>query len=97
MVAAACGFWPASPGGTGGLSAELVYNAPRRAREGGRTDHVVLVGLAAHGRLGDGHRWRIGVHNLLDTRWRIPVGDEFRQLTLARDGRRVLVELVYEN
>jgi outer membrane receptor protein involved in Fe transport len=89
-------YLPASSG-RAGLASELVYNAPRRDREGGLTDTMLLVNLVASGRVGTQHlRFRVGVYNLLDWDYSLPMGDEHVPLTLAQDGRSFLLHLAYE-
>ncbi|HKA87457.1 MAG TPA: TonB-dependent receptor [Haliangiales bacterium] len=79
------------------LALELVYDAPRRTRDGGRTEHALLGSVAGTGRLPvQGLRWQIAVQNVLDWRYGVPVGDELRQQAIRQDGRRFIAGLSYE-
>lgn len=95
VVGALRGFWPAADDTA--LAAELVYNAPRRLRGGGRTEHVALLGLTATHRLtGTELLLRAGVANLLDQAWSIPVGTEYEQTSIPQRGRTFSLQLIYE-
>jgi outer membrane receptor protein involved in Fe transport len=79
------------------LALELVYDAPRRRRDGGRTEHALLGSVTGSGRLPvAGLRWQVAVQNVLDWRYTAPVGDELRQQAIAQDGRRFVAGLSYE-
>ena len=96
VIASLRGFWPVERS-TLGLGGELVYNSPRPDRAGGETEHSFLVNLVATVPAGaSGVRVRVGVYNLLDQRYGVPVGGDFKQVTIAQDGRSFMAEVSYE-
>jgi hypothetical protein len=96
VTAAARAFWPAADERLG-VAAELVYNAPRRDRMGGQTEHMLLMNLVASGKLGSERvKFRVGVFNLLDWDYRVPVGSEFVQIALPQAGRSFVAYVAYE-
>lgn len=96
VVAMARGFWPALRADTG-LSAEVIYNGRRRDRMGDYSEHMLLANLIASGRLGDTRvRFRVGVYNLLDWRYSVPVGEEYLPVRIEQQGRTFLTQLSYD-
>lgn len=95
VAAAVKALIPVGP--SAALALELVYDAPRRQRDGGHTEHALLGSVVGTGRLAvAGLRWQVAVQNVLDWRYRVPVGDELRQLAIQQDGRRFIAGLAYE-
>ena len=95
VTAILSGFLPTGREGLG-LGGEVLYAAPRRARDGSRTEHTVLANLAFSSLLGRSKvLFRAGVRNLLDWRYSIPVGEEFQQLGVEQDRRTFFVQLSY--
>jgi outer membrane receptor protein involved in Fe transport len=94
-VAALRGFWPVL-GRRFGLAAEFLWNSPRQKRDGSDTEPALLGSLTASGELGDsGLRYRVGVNNLLDWNWSMPLGEEHTPLAVAQPGRSFAAQLVY--
>jgi outer membrane receptor protein involved in Fe transport len=90
------GYWPVTPSALG-LGAQLVYTGPRPDREGGETDHALRLDLVASGLVGPGGvRFRIAVYNLFDQRYDVPVGADFKQVSITQDGRTFSAEVAYE-
>ena len=95
IVATLRAVWPVAKEAT--LAAQAVLNGPRSDREDRSTGAVVLVGLCASGRLAGRHlRWHVSVDNVLDWRYRVPVGDELTPATIQQDGRRLRAGLTLE-
>src|SRR5262249_12617347 len=79
------------------IAGELIYNAPRKDRDGNTTEHMVLADVAATGWLFSHRlRWQLAVSNVLDWKYSVPVGDEFVQKAIPQDGRRFQAGLSYD-
>lgn len=89
------GFWPVVARRLE-LAGELVYNSRRATRDGGSGVPVLLGRVFASGRLQGGLTYRLGVTNVLDWDWSVPVGEEFVQQAIDQPGRTFHAQLVYQ-
>ncbi len=72
---------------------EAVYNGPRLTYEGMPTGEIFLLNAGLSGEIDDrGFQYFAGVHNLLDERAQLPVGDEVPRTTLPSIGRTFLLQ-----
>jgi outer membrane receptor protein involved in Fe transport len=75
------------------LGGELIYSSPRVRRDGEETAHMLLGNLTLSGRIPRAAlRWALGVYNVFDWRYGVPVGSEYaaQQLEVPQLGRTAL-------
>src|SRR5262249_7690959 len=91
------GYWPVM-GARLALASELVFNSDRLMRDGRDAGPALLGRVFASGRLpGDRLSYRIGITNLLDWDWSVPVNDGYDPvLAIPQVGRTVMAQLTYE-